>query len=109
MVEDSPSSGPAVGGILGPQSGLLTIIVTKKYFSLLSHLFAFLATIYRFQYFCENLMTVSIMSWHLTVVSWLMRAQRLPSARAILNKPTIGMHTTEEKVMHHPTVFAQSG
>ena len=49
------------------------------------------------------------MSWHLTVVSWLMRAQRLPSARAILNKPTMGMQTTEEKVMHHPTVFAQSG
>lgn len=54
-------------------------------------------------------MNAVIMSWHLTVVSWLMRAQRLPSARAILNKPTIGMHTTEEKVMHHPTVFAQSG
>ena len=50
-----------------------------------------------------------ITSWHLTVVSWLILAQRLPSARAILNKPTIGMQITEEKVMHHPTVFAQSG
>ena len=31
-VEYTPSSGPAVGGILGPQSGLLTIIVTKSTF-----------------------------------------------------------------------------
>ena len=89
---NTPSSGPTAGGILGPQSGLLKIFVT--YFKDLK---------------CGNVIDFKITSWHLTVVSWLILAQRLPSARAILNKPTIGMQITEEKVMHHPTVFAQSG